>query len=96
MADKEPMDVIKTVLEEAIKELGQNVEQVRPQITFFLEKIQPQVERAVASGDALSLEIIRDRIVGMAGRVSLGFIYKNQQVIVTAIMAAIRTLILLA
>lgn len=91
----EPMDVIKQVLEGTIKDLGQNVDQVQNQLNSFLTSIEPEVNKAHAQGDILSLNIIQDRIAGRLGRVSLGFIHRNRVTFLMVTMATIRALILL-
>lgn len=89
----DPFSIVKDELLQTLSLLGQNTADLKPQIDQFLQSIAPVIAAATESGDLTTLRYARDQIAGHLGRVSLGFMYKQQAVITASITTTLSLLI---
>ena len=83
------MASIRDSINSTLKSLGQNSSDLQNQIDTYLASIAPVITDAVAAGDELTLRYTRDQVAAHLGRVSLGYLNRQQTLITNAVMGAL-------
>jgi hypothetical protein len=87
------LDQIQDEWNKFLDKTGRNADDIRNRVRQFLNEIAPDVDVALAEKSERALSYLDDRIRGMTGRVSLGFIYRQRDAFISIAMSVIRTAI---
>ncbi len=85
-----PLDEIRDAVTEFLQSSGENMQNVGPKMQQFLDAIAPEVELALVNGDLMSMNYIRDRVMIQLGRVSLGTLHRQREIVAQTVATVVR------
>lgn len=87
------LNTIRDELTSMLQMVGQNPTQMQAQIDKFMQQINPVIQQAITDGDLTTLRYTKDQIAAHLGRVSLGFLYSQQQLVTNTVVTTLSLLI---
>lgn len=89
----EQLKLIREELDAALARLGKSANKYKAELDNFMQTIQLDLERALVTGDELSLNLLRDRAAGRLGRISMKALYEAREVVLQVMLVAVRILV---